>query len=349
MEANLAVVLRGVDDLQVELAPLPTVGPLDVLVRVRAVGICGSDVHYWKHGCCGHYVLEKPMVIGHESAGEVVQVGFDVNDLKVGDLVAMEPGIACERCRFCLSGRYNLCENMQFFATPPIHGSLATYISHPAKYCFRIPDNLTVEHGALCEPLSVAIHACNRAQVSDKSTVLILGCGPIGLMMLSAAHAYGAKNIVVADYNVTRLEFAEGLVPCESIHLKGMSPEDVAAKALRLTGARSTVVFDCAGFESSMQTAMLATESGGKVVLVGCGQNEMKVPLCSAAQREIDILGIFRFRNTYPTALELMSSGKINIDSMITHRLGLTQEEVMKGFRIAQTGEGNAIKVMFRY
>jgi L-iditol 2-dehydrogenase len=343
------VVLRGVDDLVLMDTPLPSVGPLDVLVRVQAVGICGSDVHYWKHGCCGHYVLEKPMVIGHESAGEVVKVGCNVTHLKEGDLVAMEPGVACDRCRYCQSGRYNLCENMQFFATPPFNGSLATYISHPAKYCFLIPDNLNVEHGALCEPLSVAIHACNRALVNDKSTVLILGCGPIGLMMLAAAHAYGAKKLVVADFNLGRLEFAEGLVPCETIHLKGLSPEDVALKSMRLTGEQCSVVFDCAGFESSMQTALLATQPGGKVVLIGCGQNEVKIPLCSAAQREIDIMGIFRFRNTYPTALELMSSGKIKIDSMITHRFGLTQEEVVKGFRIAQTGEGNAIKVMFRY
>jgi len=289
------------------------------------------------------------MVIGHESAGEVAQVGSDVKGLKEGDLVAMEPGIACEKCRYCLSGKYNLCDDMKFFATPPVDGSLATHMVHPAKYCFRIPDNLTVEHGALCEPLSVAIHGCNRAEVNEKSSVLVLGCGPIGLVVLSTSQAYGAAKLVVADYNLTRLEFAKTLVPCKTIHLQGLTPEDVALKVREEIGESPSVVFDCAGFEASMKASLLAVQPGGKVVLIGCGHSEMKLPLAAAAQREVDIMGVFRYRNTYPTALELMSTGKIDIATMITHRFGFSEEDILKGFRIAQTGEGNAIKVMFRY
>jgi L-iditol 2-dehydrogenase len=270
------------------------------------------------------------------------------------------------RCYHCLSGKYNLCENMAFFATPPVDGSLTTFLVHPAKYCFRIPPNLTVEHGALCEPLSVAIHACKRAEVNEKSSTLILGCGPIGLLVLSTAYALGIRKIVIADYNSSRLEFAKSLVSCETIALQvqnyvsnvihhnnsllqGLCPIEVASLTHTLIGEMPSVVFDCAGFESSMQTALTVCRSGGKVILIGCGQTEMHLPLCSSAQREVDILGVFRYRNTYPTALELMSSGKVMIEAMITHRFGFSQEEILRGFQIAQSGEGNAIKVMFRY
>ena len=152
-------------------------------------------MHYWCHGNCGQYVLKKPMVIGHESAGIVDKVGPGVTSLSEGDRVAIEPGISCRSCNICLRGRYNLCPQMKFFATPPVDGSLATSITHPAHLCFKLPETLSLEEGALCEPLSVGVHACNRAGVTFGKTVLVLGCGPIGLVTIMVAKAYGATRI----------------------------------------------------------------------------------------------------------------------------------------------------------
>ena len=338
---NQAAVLHAVDDLRVQPHPLQgTLLPGQALIRISHVGICASDVHYLKHGSCGHFVLNAPMVIGHESAGEVVSIGDDVIDIAVGDLVALEPGVPCRQCSFCKEGKYNLCPDMKFFATPPVDGSLAHYITHPAFLCFKIPSPLTTVHGALCEPLSVGIHACRRADVGKSgdgknSIVAILGAGPIGLVTAAVAIANGAAATVITDINEDRLVTARKLFPViETVLVKDKSPEESAGLikqglSSRVPGAHDgspDVVLDCCGFEHSMRTAISCVKSGGKILLVGCGQNEMKLPLTSASQREVDVLGLFRYRDTYPTALDLMASGRVNIDDMVTHRYERIEE-----------------------
>ncbi|KAK9094715.1 hypothetical protein Scep_026184 [Stephania cephalantha] len=326
----------------------PSTGPHDVRVRMKAVGICGSDVHYLKTLKCAHFVVEEPMVIGHECAGVIEEVGSDVKYLVVGDRVALEPGISCWRCDLCKTGSYNLCPEMKFFATPPVHGSLANQIVHPADLCFKLPDNVSLEEGAMCEPLSVGIHACRRADIGPETNVLIMGAGPIGLVTMLSARAFGAPRVIIVDVDDNRLAIAKNLgaddVVKVSIDIKDVSKEVVEIQ--KAMGTAVDVTFDCAGFNKTMSTALSATRSGGKVCLVGMGHNEMTVPLTPAAAREVDVVGIFRYKNTWPLCLEFLRTGKIDVKPLITHRFGFSQKEVEDAFETSARG-GSAIKVMF--
>lgn len=165
---------------------------------MAAVGICGSDVHYWTHGRIGHFVLGSPMIIGHEAAGIVVGCGKNVNHLMPGDRVAVEPGVPCRQCADCKRGKYNLCKDIIFCATPPCNGNLTRFYTHAADFCHKLPDNVSLEEGALLEPISVAVQACKRAGVTLGSKVLITGAGPIGLVSMMVAKAMGASEVIIS-------------------------------------------------------------------------------------------------------------------------------------------------------
>lgn len=348
-EENMAAWLYGVNDLRILPYKLPALGPHDVRVSMKAVGICGSDVHYLKTMSCGPFIVKEPMVIGHESAGIIDEVGSEVTALAPGDRVALEPGTGCWRCDRCKEGRYNLCPDMKFFATPPIHGSLANKIVHPADLCFKLPDNVSLEEGAMCEPLSVGVYACRRAQVGPDTNVLVVGAGPIGLVSLLAARAFGAPRVVVVDVDRNRLSVAKELGAFATVQVSTKT-EDIEKEVEQIQkaveGAGIDVTLDCVGFSKTMSTALCATRSGGKVCLVGMGHCDMTVPLTPAAAREVDILGVFRYKNTWPQCLEFLSSGKIDVKPLITHRYGFSQQEVVDAFETSARGS-NAIKVMF--
>lgn len=347
-QQNMAAWLVGINTLKIQPFQLPPLGPHDVRINMKAVGICGSDVHYLKTLQCAHFVVKEPMVIGHECAGVIDEVGSEVKALARGDRVAIEPGISCWRCDCCKQGRYNLCPEMKFFATPPVHGSLANQIVHPANLCFKLPDNVSLEEGAMCEPLSVGVHACRRAGVGPETRVLVMGAGPIGLVTMLAAHAFGAPKIVVVDVDDYRLSVAKQLGAHETVKVSPNKQDTAIEVELiqKAMGADIDVTFDCAGFEKTMSTALGATCSGGRVCLVGMGHNEMTVPLTPAAAREVDIVGVFRYKNTWPLCLEFISSGKIDVKPLITHRFGFSEEEVKEAFDTSARG-GDAIKVMF--
>ncbi|KAF8379401.1 hypothetical protein HHK36_028836 [Tetracentron sinense] len=347
-EENMAAWLVAVNTLKIQPFKLPPLGPHDVRVRMKAVGICGSDVHYLKAMRCGDFIVKQPMVIGHESAGIIDEVGSEVRSVVVGDRVALEPGISCWRCNLCKDGRYNLCPEMKFFATPPVHGSLANQVVHPANLCFKLPDNVSLEEGAMCEPLSVGVHACRRANVGPETNVLIMGAGPIGLVTMLSARAFGAPRIVIVDVDDHRLSVAKELGANEIVKVSS-NIQDVCEEAVQINKAMGTgvdVTFDCAGFNKTMSTALRATSAGGKVCLVGMGHDEMTLPLTAAAAREVDVIGIFRYKNTWPLCLEFLSSGKIDVKPLITHRFGFSQKDVEEAFETSARG-GNAIKVMF--
>eukprot|EP01114_Cavostelium_apophysatum_P009413 TRINITY_DN2254_c0_g1_i3.p1 TRINITY_DN2254_c0_g1~~TRINITY_DN2254_c0_g1_i3.p1 ORF type:complete len:362 (-),score=63.10 TRINITY_DN2254_c0_g1_i3:203-1288(-) len=335
---NLAAVLRSVDDLQLESRPVPAPKPHEVLIGVKSVGICGSDVHYLCHGRIGDFVVRAPMVLGHESSGIVVEVGSQVQHLKVGDRVTMEPGVPCRMCSFCKEGRYNLCPDIQFMATPPYDGSLANFIVHSADFCYKLPDHVSFEEGAMCEPLSVGIHACRRAGVQIGTRVLITGAGPIGLMCLLAAKAAGATQIVIVDIKQDRLDVASRLGAI-GVH----ATKDLSAEMKQLGLGPIDVTIECSGAEPAVRTAIRNTKSGGVVVLVGLGAPEIKLPIVDAAVREVDIRGIFRYANCYPTALSLISSGKVDVKPLITHRFNLNT--VVEAFTLARDLNNNAIKI----
>ncbi|KAK9843226.1 hypothetical protein WJX74_008897 [Apatococcus lobatus] len=346
-----AAVLHGVNDLRFEDVSMPErVAEGSCRVEMKAVGICGSDVHFWKKGRLADFVLTGPMIIGHESAGTVVELGPGVSHLRVGDRVAVEGGVPCWHSKASREGRYNLCPELTFFATPPTHGSLSQYIDHPAHFCYPIPSNLTHEEGAMAEPLSVGVHACRRAGVSPGKNVAIIGAGPIGLMMSLAAKAFGADAIAVTDVKEDNLALADQLgANVALLQQPHASIQDVAA-ALRtaLPPFGPDIIIDCAGFESTMQTAMAASVPGGKVVLVGMGQNHMKLAMGTASCREVDLLGSFRYANTYPLCLKLMESKKVDVTPLITHRFGFTAADVAAAFDTAsRASETGAIKVMF--
>eukprot|EP00899_Mesostigma_viride_P029456 jgi/Mesvir1/9696/Mv12174-RA.1 len=402
---NRSLVLHGVDDLRLEDRPVPTPGAQQVLLCMRSVGICGSDVHYWKDGCIGPFRVTRPMVMGHEASGVVVEVGAGVSHLQPGDRVAIEPGVPCRSCHACGSGRYNLCPHITFCATPPYDGNLCQYYVHHADFCFKLPDHLSFDEGALIEPLSVAIHASRRAGIQMGDHVAIIGAGPIGLVNLLTARCAGATHVTVVDVNDDRLKLAKSMgadhtlnpshaqhVPAGPSHaqpsgpgLPGTTPEPalsgVVGTAINSSQAQHTLVnpsqaqpvptssvgmwpepggsestvhwaaladvtLECSGTEAGMAAAIAATRPGGVLMQIGCAAGMVRLPLMDASTKEVDIKGVFRYCHTYPTAIALLSSGRIDVKPLVTHHFGL--EEAVRAFETARTGAGGAVKVIIR-
>jgi len=270
----------------------------------------------------------------------------------VGDNVALEPGIPCQlsSCSSCHTGQYNLCPKMSFFATPPVHGSLCRYIKHPAAFCFKLPANVSLEEGAMCEPLSVAVHACRRGNIHAGHRVLVLGAGPIGLVCAQTARASGATNVIITDINQARLNFAKEHNFVDTIiNVKGLTPEQVSQEIKTILGGEGVdVVIECCGFTTALATGIASVRGGGNIILVGMGSNVVDLPLLEASIREVDLRPVFRYRHSYSTAVELIATGKVNVKPLITHRFpGLDQDSVIKGFTMAKEGKDNAIKIMF--
>ncbi|DBA87810.1 TPA: hypothetical protein ACH3X1_004809 [Trebouxia sp. C0004] len=255
---NPAAVLHGIDDIRFEDVSLPDkVADGHVRVQMRAVGICGSDVHYYKKGRVGHFVVNAPMVLGHESAGDIIECGPGVTSRQVGDRVALEPGVPCWSNRMSRQGRYNLDPDVKFFATPPVHGSLARFVDHPADFCFKMPDSLSYEQGAMVEPLSNAVHACRRGGVGPGKKVAILGAGPIGLMVLAAAKAFSASSVAITDIRPDNLPVAKQLGAKHALdQSKATSARDTVEALKAVFAEGPDIVIDCVGFESTITVSL---------------------------------------------------------------------------------------------
>ncbi|KAI1634632.1 sorbitol dehydrogenase [Biscogniauxia mediterranea] len=323
-----ASILYGEKDLRVEQRTLPDPSPTEVQVAVQATGLCGSDLHYFNHYRNGNIIVKEPLTLGHESAGVVTAVGSDVTDLKVGDSVALEVGLPCETCDLCRSGRYNICKGMNFRSSakafPHAQGTLQERVNHPARWCHRLPDGMPLELGALAEPLSVAIHARRRAALQPGSTVLILGAGAVGLLSAAVCKDAGAGTIVIADILEDRVRFAveNGFadvaftVPMarpQTIDDKLAYAQDVAEKLKASTFkgqpvGEVDVTFECTGVESCMHTAIYATKPGGKIMIIGMGIPIQTLPISAASLKEVDLIGVFRYANTYKEVIKLLAS-----------------------------------------
>jgi len=315
---NRVAALHGPGDIRLETRALPELADRDVLVEVRSVGVCGSDVHYYEHGRIGSFVVEQPLVLGHEVSGVVVDRGAEALKRQVGERVALEPGVPCGRCRECREGRYNLCRDVRFYATPPVDGAFARYVAIHEDYAFPLPDELSDDAGALLEPLSVGIWACRKGGVGLGSHVLVTGAGPIGNLSMQAARAAGATTVAVADVNVERLERAAQLGATQTIDLndRQLTPED----------GPFDVLLECTGAESLTGQAILALRPAGTAVLVGMGPDlEARIPVAALQTRELTLVGTFRYANTYPAAIALAASGRVDLDGLVDARFPLEE------------------------
>ncbi len=312
--SNLSAVLLGSHHLVIEDRSTPTPAPGQVLVQIRAVGICGSDVHYYDHGRIGDYVVEAPMVVGHEAAGRIVGVGERVDPSRVGELVALEPGLPCRSCHQCLAGRYNLCPLVSFFATPPVDGAISQFVVLDAAFAHRAPDGLTPEEAAMAEPVSVGIWAARKAGIAPGDKVLVTGAGPIGLLSAQVARHFGADQVTITDVSDFRLQVA---------HELGLKAQPAGQQLTE----EYDVLIECSGAAVALSTAMRAVARAGRVVLVGMGADEVSISVPLIQSREITLTGTFRYANTYPLALHLIASGAVRLGPVITHHFDLTDTE----------------------
>lgn len=318
-------------DVNFQDRPQPTIRDShDVLVAVNYTGICGSDVHYWQHGAIGHFVVKNPMVLGHESSGTVIETGADVTDLKIGDRVAIEPGYGCRRCAHCRSGKYNLCDKMVFAATPPYDGTLTGVWASPSEYCYKLPDNVSLQEGALIEPLAVAVHIVKQADVKPGQSVVVMGAGPVGLLCAAVAKAYGATKIVSVDIVQSKLDFAKDFASTHTYISQRISPEENAANIKNVAGTPdgADVVIDASGAEPSIQAGLHAVRMGGTYVQGGMGKADMTIPLMALALKEVTAKGSFRYGpGDYNLAIELVSSGRIPVKKLATEVVKFDQAE----------------------
>lgn len=313
-----AAVLHAPEQLVIEERPVPSPGPREVLVRIDAVGTCGSDVHYYRRGRIGDFVMTEPMLLGHEPSGTVVACGPDVIKHQVGQRVSIEPGTPCGTCGECRLGRYNLCPQMVFYATPPVDGVFCEYAVVHQEFAHAVPDSLSDEAAALLEPLSVGVWSCQKARVGPGDRVLVTGAGPIGLVAAQTALAFGASEVVVTDVVPHRLELAREF---------GATAVDVSHTPVAEIGPSPDVLLECSGIPAVINEAIRALARAGRAVLIGMGGDEVPLPLGKVQNYELEVTGTFRYANTWPTAIALAASGRVRLDPLVTHRYGLNEAE----------------------
>ncbi|KAL1859522.1 hypothetical protein VTK73DRAFT_7574 [Phialemonium thermophilum] len=344
--------LQVTADHQLKLVEAPVYSPKEgeALVHIKATGVCGSDIHFWKSGRIGSLVVEDNCILGHEAAGIVLQCGPGVTNVKPGDRVAVEPGVPCNDCFLCQEGRYNLCEDVQFAGVYPYHGTLQRYKVHPAKWLHKLPDNMTYAEGALLEPLSVVLQGLRVAQLRLGRGVVVCGAGPIGLIALAAARASGAHPIVITDVEARRLAFAKQFVPsCATYQVSpDLGPEDNAKRIRQLFGpdeyAAPPVVLECTGVESSICTAAFTTRRGGTIVVIGVGKAIINnLPFMHLSLAEIELKFINRYRDTWPAGIACLSGGILDLKPLVTHEFPL--EQAMEALQLSADLRNGSIKV----
>ena len=335
--------LYGVRDLRAEDVPVPTPGPEDVLVRVTTNGLCGSDIHFYKEGKLGPFVVDRPYIPGHECCGVVVGAAA-FGGPTVGTRVAIEPGIPCRRCALCKSGRYNLCRDVVFMSAPPVNGTFAEYVMVPADFAHVLPDSVDEESGAFVEPLAVGVQACTRSGLTAASTVAVIGAGPIGLVTMLVARAFGAARVILVDGLPNRLALASQLGADATINFREEDPE---ARIAELTDGGADFVFDASGSVAGSASAPGLAVRGGSVTFIGWPEAAtFPFPVETILEKELDVHGTNRYANAFPRAIALLAAGKIDIHPLVSHRFTLGQ--VTDAFRFAADNPAETMKVMVR-
>ena len=308
-----AAVLVRPGEMRLEQVPVPEPGAGEVLVSVRSVGVCGSDTHYYREGRIGDFVVQAPLILGHESSGVVVAAGPGATLHAAGTRVAIEPGIPCRRCEQCKAGRYNLCPDVVFMATPPVDGALRRFVAMPEDFCHPVPFELSDDAAALIEPLSVAVWAASKAELRLADRVLVIGAGPVGALCGLVAKALGADPVLV-EVDERRARRVERLG-----ELRVVAPEE---------GRRSgyDVVFECSGASDALWDNLCTLRPAGRVVAVGMSAtDEIRVPLSVLQTRELLLTGIFRYANTYPRAISLARSTRVRLDELVDAEFPLSR------------------------
>lgn len=337
--------MTGLNKMEMRDVPMPVINEKQVLIKMEYVGICGSDVHYLQYGSIGDFVVEGDFILGHECAGTIVEVGERVTNLKVGDRVALEPGITCGQCEFCKSGKYNLCPDVEFLATPPYHGCLQNYMAFPENMCFKLPDNISTKEGALIEPLAVGMHGAGQGNVKLGDSVVILGAGCIGLVTLLSCKAFGATDITVVDVMEKRLEYAKKLGATRIIN--GGTTDAVKTVEEFSKGRGVDVVLETAGSKITISQTSYMVKRGGTIVLIGLAPEDIiEYNFAKIMSKEAVIQSVFRYRNIYPKAIQAVSQGLINISDIVTHEFSF--EETQKAFDYVIHNKNDVVKAVIK-
>ncbi|BAB51461.1 NAD(P)-dependent alcohol dehydrogenase [Mesorhizobium japonicum] len=337
-----ALVLEKKGELSLREIALPLdVGPDDVKIAIHTVGVCGSDVHYYTHGAIGSYVVRAPMVLGHEAAGTVVETGANVETFKAGDRVCMEPGVPNLSSRATKLGIYNVDPDVSFWATPPVHGVLAPYAVHPAAFTYKLPDNVSFAEGAMVEPFAIGMQAASRARIVPGDVAVVVGCGPIGIMIALAALAGGCSKVLISDFSAPKLKIAAqyaGIVP---VNIGERSLVDAVAAATDKWGA--DIVFEASGSPKAFADLFDVVRPGGAVVLVGLPVEPVALNVPAAISKEVRIETVFRYANIFDRALQLIASGKVDLKPLITGTYDFADS--IKAFERAAQGNPEDVKL----
>lgn len=331
---------------KIELAdcarPSPAHG--EVLVKIEYCGVCGSDVHFYRFGKIGKKEAPFPFILGHECSGVVVEKGEGVDTLEVGDRVALEPGVPCGVCKMCREGLYNLCPDVHFMAAPPYNGALRKYLTHPADMCFRLPENMSFQDGAMLEPLAVGMHAARRGEVSYGKSVCILGGGTIGLMTLLCCKAMGAKTIILSDLFENRRESALEFGATAVVDPNSEDLEQVVMQATN--GEGCDIVFETAGSPYTMSQTWRYACRGGCIVVVGNIGGDTAFPFLEISRKEVDIRPVFRYRNIYPLLIKAVTDGDIDLSGVKPKEFPFEQSD--EAFRYTVENAREVIKTLIK-
>lgn len=335
--------LEKAGEFKMKSKTLPKMKPTEVLVKVMAVGICGSDVHFYEHGKLGNWNVTEPLILGHESSGQILAVGSDVTDFKAGDRVAIEPGVPCGHCEYCRKGYYNLCPQVQFMAIPGTDGDLTQYIVYPSDYVYHIPDDMSYEIAALSEPFSVGVHASQLLDVSPGETVFISGSGPVGLMTIMAVKAFGIHDIIVSDAEPFRLETAKAL---GATHTIDVTKQDVVEEVKKYTNGEGVgYAFEASGNNKAETQALMTLRRRGKIAYIGMpAVDEAPLNISFMTTYEPQIYGLFRYANTYPLAIDILHDNMDLAGKLITDFY--TLEETQDAFERTRTAKSESLKVV---
>jgi len=337
-----ALVLEKQHELQIRDITLDEpLGPHDVRIDLRTVGVCGSDVHYYENGAIGPFVVRAPMVLGHEASGVITELGAEVTNFKIGDRVCMEPGIPDPNSRATRLGIYNLDPAVRFWATPPIHGILRPSVVHPAAFTFKLPENISYAEGAMVEPLAVGMHAANKAKIRPGDVAVVMGAGPIGVLTALAALAGGCSQIIISDVVQPKLDLAAKLGPIVPVNVGKESLVDVVNKLTDGWGA--DIVFEASGNERASASVFEPLAPGGCVVYVGLPAKPIPYDVVAASVKEARVEHVFRYAHVYPRALALMGSGKLYVKPLITDTFGFPDS--IKAFDYAAHMPATSVKV----